>query len=199
MAGLGALGAAGFILSDQDLAFDTDVGLGSRTDLMLGGDFGSTLNPGVDALRAGAEYSHEGMTVGLQGESRFDRDEWSAGAYYRNEGDWGKFSANANVRQLDDEYLATGGLAFRNDDLQASLNGSYDTATDLGQLHGSIRTLGEGPVYEGGFDANTHGDWNVNAGVSHERENLEWNAGVFAGSNEGQFDAGVRAGLSYRF
>jgi hypothetical protein len=199
VAGLGALGAAGFILSDQDLSFDTDVGVGRNLDLMLGGDFGSTLDPGIDALRAGAEYSRNGMSLGLEGEQRFDRDEWSLGAYYRNQGDWGRFSANADVRQLDDEYLARAGMSFRNDDLQAALNGSYDTATDFGQINGSISTLGEGPVYSGGFDANTRGDWNVNAGVSHERENLQWNAGVFAGENQGQFDAGVRAGLSYRF
>ncbi|MCB9675211.1 MAG: hypothetical protein H6737_08840 [Alphaproteobacteria bacterium] len=202
VAGLGAAGAAAYVLSDQKLDdIDTKVKLGGGTSLLLGGDFGSTLHPGIDALRAGAMYKDGSQEFGLKGENRFDAPEWSLGAWYKTQGDWGKLAANADWHKQGDRNLAAAGLSFQNDKLAANLKGSYDSLDGgVGALHGDLRTLGEGPRWTAGFDANTKGQWNVEGGVSHKTGDLEWFAKGFGGRGEdGKTDFGARAGLSYRF
>jgi len=202
MAGLGAAGVAGFILSDQELDdIDTDIKLGDNTSLMVGGDFGSTLDLGVDALRAGAKYKNGNQEFSITGENRFDKPEWSVGADYKSKGSWGNLGANAKLLKQGDRTLATGGINYNNPDLAASLKGSYDSNDGgVGSVSGNIRSLGEGPKWTGGFDANTNGKWNASAGVSSKSDNLEWFAKAYGGQDaSGKTDYGARAGLSYRF
>ncbi len=203
--GAALLGAAGYVLSDQPLDdLDTRIKLAEGNHLLLGGDFGTTLDPSVEALRLGYRYAGPHRSFEGMAESDLDGNAFAlTGTYNQRLSNGGSLTLDGAYHREDDRHLATGGLSYRDEDVNAWLKGSYDSADGgLGALNAGFTTLGEGPRWQGGLDANTNGAWNAHLGVSHQDEarNLEWFARVHGGQDEaGETDYGVRAGLNWRF
>lgn len=205
MLGLGVAGAAAYIASDQELDdIDTKIGLGGGNSILLGGDFGSTLSPGIDAVRGGYRYQGDNERFEGMAEADLEKNAYALSAdYHRDLVNGGTLDLSAAHHRDEDRHLTTGGIKYRDEDIAAHLNGSYDSADGgVGALSAGFRTLGDGPSWQGGFDANTRGAWNANLGVSHrdEERDLEWFAKGHAGQDAlGETDYGVSAGLKWRF
>lgn len=202
-AGLATAGVAGYILSDQDLSFGTDFDIGERHNVQLDGEFGSTLAPGVDALRGGYTYDDGTHRAHVEGGSRFDRDEWDVkAAYQRKLEDGSSFTVDGSHRDRAGDTFSTLGARYDSDTFDAFAKGSYDSAQDLGRLQAGFSTNSEGPDWTGSLDADTTGRFDASLGLSDKSEdgNLSWFAGVGAGRTaSGETDYQAKAGLSFRF
>lgn len=202
-AGLATAGVAGYILSDQDLEFGTDFDLGKHHQLSVEGDFGSTLDPGIDALRGGYTYDDGTHRAHVEGGSRFDRDEWDVKGQYRRRFENGSsLTFDASHRDRAGDTFSTLGARYDSDTLDAFAKGSYDSEKDLGRLQAGFTTDRDGPDWTGSLDADTTGRFDASLGVSDKSEdgNWEWFAGVGAGRTAGgETDYQAKAGLSFTF
>ncbi|MCA9571350.1 MAG: hypothetical protein KC656_26100, partial [Myxococcales bacterium] len=133
--GVAAAGVAGYILSDQDLKFGTGMDIGDRHRLDVSGEFGTTLHPGIDAVRGGYTYDDGTNRARIEGGSRFDRDEWDVRGEYRRKLDEESsltFSGS-HVDKAGDTFSQLG-VNYDSKDLGAYARGSYDSAKDLGRF-----------------------------------------------------------------
>lgn len=201
--GLAAAGAAGYILSDQDLEFGKDFKVGENHRFDLEGDFGSTLDPGFDGVRGGYTFDNGDHRARLEGGSRFDRDEWDVAAEYKRRfEDGSSLTLGGTHRDTAGETFSTLGAKYDSENFDAFARGSYDSEQDLGRFSAGFDKVGEGPDWQGRFDASTQGDWNASLNVADQSKdgNLSWYAGVGAGKDVmGETDFRAQAGLSLRF
>jgi hypothetical protein len=201
--GLAGVGLGAYILSDQDLQFGNDFDVGDRHTFDVEGDFGSTLDPGFDAVRGGYTYDDGTHRARIEGGSRFDRDEWDVAAEYQRRMENGStLSFGGTHRDTAGETFSTLSARYDSDDFDAFARGTYDSAADLGTFSAGFDKTGEGPDWRGRFDATTQGDWNASLGLQDQSRdgNFSWHAGVGAGRDlNGETDFRAQAGLSYRF
>lgn len=201
--GLAVAGAAGYILSDQDIELGTDFKIGDHHKLDIEGEFGSTLDPGFDALRGGYTFDNGTHRARVEGGSRFDRDEWDVRAEYMRRFENGstlKFDGSHTDKGGD--TFSTLGARYDSKDFDAFAKGSYDSAEDLGRFQAGFDKTGKGPDWRGRLDADTTGRWDANLGVSHTSDdgNLEWFAGVGGGQTAaGDSNFSAKAGLTWKF